>query len=142
MKKKLQSRKRKSVPVPIASMGDIAFLLIIFFMVCSKISKDNSNVSVVLPWSQYVEENEDQVVARVAMDEDGKIFLDGFVVETPKDVEWGLRALLADTVTNDQRMVQFKADANLPKEQFEPVIEAITTAGGQLMAVGEDTPQQ
>lgn len=142
MKKKLQSRKRKGVPVPIASMGDIAFLLIIFFMVCSKISKDNSNVNVVLPWSQFVEENEDQVVARVAIDEDGQIFLDGFVVESAKDVEWGLRALLADTVSNDQRMVQFKADANLPKEQFEPVLEAITTAGGQLMAVGEDTPQQ
>lgn len=129
------------MPVPIASMGDIAFLLIIFFMVCSKISKDNSNVTVVLPWSEYVEENDDQIVSRIAMDGDGQIFMDGFLVDGPKDVEWGLRALLTDTVSDDQRKVQFKADTNLVKEQFEPVLEAITTAGGQLMAVGENTPQ-
>ena len=37
MKREPQRKKRRSVTVPVASMGDIAFLLIIFFLVCSSI---------------------------------------------------------------------------------------------------------
>lgn len=137
MKRRNRRQKRRKVPVPIASMGDIAFLLIIFFLVCSEISRDNSNVQVELPYSEYVEKNENRTAARVAVDTDGQIFLDGVKVETPKDVEWGVRAILTNTVSDDQRHVQFKCDAALPKEQFEPVLKAIAEAGGIIDAVGE-----
>lgn len=118
-------------------MGDIAFLLIIFFLVCSEISRDNSNVQVELPYSEYVEKNEERTAARVAVDTNGEIYLDGTKVTNAKDVEWGVRAMLADTVSDDQRHVQFKCDATLPKEQFEPVLKAIAEAGGIIDAVGE-----
>ena len=137
MKKRNQRKKRKPIPVPIASMGDIAFLLIIFFLVCSEISRDNSNVQVQLPYSEYVEKNEARIAARVAVDASGEIYLDGYNVTTAKDVEWGVRAILAKTISDDQRHVQFKCDAQLPKEQFEPVLKAIAEAGGIIDAVGE-----
>ncbi len=140
-RKKLQSKKRKGVPVPIASMGDIAFLLIIFFMVCSELSKDKPQ-PMTLPWSEFVEKQEVDVVARVQIDKDGGIWLDGHQYEFPKDIEWGIRALTANTNDDEERKVQFSCDTNLPKEQFEPVLEAIAAGGGILMAVGEDTPQQ
>lgn len=140
-KKKLQSKKRKGVPVPIASMGDIAFLLIIFFMVCSEISKQKPQ-PMTLPWSEYVEKEEVDVIARVQIDKDGGIWLDNFQYDSPKDIEWGIRALTANTSEDAERKVQFSCDTNLPKERFEPVLEAIAAGGGILMAVGEDTPQQ
>ncbi|MGB0292094.1 MAG: ExbD/TolR family protein [Luteolibacter sp.] len=140
-KKKLQSKKRKGVPVPIASMGDIAFLLIIFFMVCSEISKQKPQ-PMTLPWSEYVEKEEVDVIARVQIDKDGGIWLDNFQYDSPKDIEWGIRALTANTSEDTERKVQFSCDTNLPKERFEPVLEAIAAGGGILMAVGEDTPQQ
>ena len=99
MKKRLQSKKRRTVPVPIASMGDI--------------------------------------VARIAVDENGEIYFDGTRVDNAKDVEWGVRALLTNTISDDQRHVQFKCDSSLPKETFEPVIKAIAAAGGIIEAVGE-----
>jgi biopolymer transport protein ExbD len=139
MKKALHRKKRRSVPVPIASMGDIAFLLIIFFMVCSEVSKDNSKAQLTLPFSQYVEKIEIPVVARIAVDENAEIFFDGYRVDSPKDVEMGIRALLTNTVSDDQRHVQFKCDAALPKESFEPVIKAIAEGGGIIEAVGENT---
>ena len=132
-----QSKKRRKVPVPIASMGDIAFLLIIFFLVLSEISKDNANIQVTLPESEHVKKNEFTVAARVAIDENGEIYLDGVKVDSAKDVEWGIRALLANTVTDDQRYVQFKCDAALPKETFGPVFKAVAEAGGKMLAVGE-----
>ena len=130
-------KKRRHVPVPIASMGDIAFLLIIFFLVCSEVSKDKTNLQVTLPESRHVAKNEATFAARVAIDEDGEVYLDGVQVDWAKDIEWGVRALLTNTVTEEQRYVQFKCDAVIPKETFEPVIKAIAEAGGRLKAVGE-----
>ena len=139
MKKRLQSKKRRTVPVPIASMGDIAFLLIIFFMVCSEVAKDK-NMAVVLPLSEHVKKMQAVVVARVAVDENGEIYFDGTRVDNAKDVEWGVRALLTNTISDDQRHVQFKCDSALPKETFEPVIKAIAAGGGIIEAVGELQP--
>jgi biopolymer transport protein ExbD len=118
-------------------MGDIAFLLIIFFLVCSEVSKDKNNLQVTLPSSEYVEKTKVKVVARVAMDENGDIYFDGTKVDNAKDVEWGVRALLTNTVSDEQRHVQFKCDRSQPKEAFEPVLQAIAAAGGIIEAVGE-----
>jgi len=138
--KQLQRNTRRTVPVPIASMGDIAFLLIIFFLVCSEVAKDKTNLQVTLPLSEYVKKTEARVAARVAIDETGQIFLDGVAVNNAKDVEFGIQARLANTVADDQRHVQFKCDAALPKATFEPVLQAIAEAGGIIDAVGEKEP--
>jgi biopolymer transport protein ExbD len=121
-------------------MGDIAFLLIIFFLVCSEAIKDNSNLPVELPTSEHVVQTKATVVARVTIDETGEIHFDGSRVDSAKDVEWGVRALLTNTVSDDQRHVQFKCDKSQPKEIFQPVLQAIAEAGGIIEAVGE--PEQ
>ena len=139
--RKSRRKKRRSVPVPVASMGDIAFLLIIFFMLCSEVSKEKNDLNVTLPRSIHVEKNEISVVARVSIDVNGEIYFEGQKVDNPKDVEWGVRAMLANTVSDDQRHVQFKCDAALPKESFEPVLQAIAEAGGIIEAVGEKFEQ-
>ncbi len=139
--KRSRRKKRKPVTLPIASMGDIAFLLIIFFLVCSEVSKDKNNLKVALPNSEYVEKTKVDVVARVALDETGTIYFDGAKVDNAKDVEWGIRALLTNTVADEQRHVQFKCDKSQPKEVFEPVLQAIAEAGGIIEAVGEKPGQ-
>lgn len=140
-KRAQRKKKRRTVPVPIASMGDIAFLLIIFFLVCSEVSKDRSDLKVTDPQSEYVRKTKVTVAARVAIDKEGTIYFDGAQVESAKDVEWGVRAVLASTVSDDQRHVQFKCDAAQPKQTFEPVVKAIVEAGGILEAVGTTEDQ-
>ena len=132
-----RKKKRRKVQVPIASMGDIAFLLIIFFMLLSEFSKDK-DLPIELPRSDQVKKTEVVVVARVAMAADGVISFDGDQVDSAKDIEWGVRALLSKTVADEQRHVQFKCDASLSKEQFEPVLKAIAEGGGIIEAVGEN----
>jgi biopolymer transport protein ExbD len=132
-----RKKKRRKVQVPIASMGDIAFLLIIFFMLLSEFSKDK-DLPIELPRSDQVKKTEVVVVARVAMAADGVIYFDGDQVDSAKDIEWGVRALLSKTVADEQRHVQFKCDASLSKEQFEPVLKAIAEGGGIIEAVGEN----
>ncbi|MFK7910836.1 MAG: ExbD/TolR family protein [Akkermansiaceae bacterium] len=144
MNKRIQRKKkqkRRAIPVPIASMGDIAFLLIIFFLVCSESVKDNANIEATVPQSEYAKKMEASVAARVAIDVNGVIYFDGTPVDNAKDIEWGVRAILANTASDDQRHVQFKCDAALPKETFEPVMKAIVEAGGILEAVGENNQE-
>jgi biopolymer transport protein ExbD len=136
MKRQPQRKKRRAVAVPVASMGDIAFLLIIFFLVCSEESKERSDLEVTPPVSEHVRKNEAKVAARVAIDKAGVVYFDGARVDGAKDVEWGVRAILTRTVSDDQRRVKFTCDATLPKETFEPVLQAIATAGGIIEAVG------
>jgi biopolymer transport protein ExbD len=132
-----RKKKRRTVEVPVASMGDIAFLLIIFFLLLSEFAKDK-DLPIDLPVSKQVEKTEAVVVARVAIDSEGVIYFDGDRVDNAKDVEWGVRALLTKTVADEQRHVQFKCDASLSKETFEPVLKAIAEAGGIIEAVGEE----
>lgn len=133
-----RKKKRKPIALPIASMGDIAFLLIIFFLVCSEVSKDNGKLKVALPTSEHVTKTTVDVVARVVVDDKGDIYFDGSRVDNAKDVEWGVRALLTNTVTDDQRHVQFRCDKSQPREVFEPVLQAIASAGGIIEAVGDN----
>lgn len=136
-------KKRRTVPVPTASMGDIAFLLIIFFLVCSEVSQDAADIQVTLPASARVEKATASAVAKVAIDKDGQIFFNGSRVDSAKDVELGIHALVSTTVSEDQRHVQFRCDEAITNETFEPVLKAIAEGGGILDAVGtkkESTP--
>ena len=138
MSRRPQRKKRRTVTVPVASMGDIAFLLIIFFLVCSEASKEKSDLDVTPPTSEHVRKTEVPVAARVVIDKAGVIYFDGTRVDGARDVEWGVRALLTRTVSDEQRHVRFNCDASLPKEIFEPVLQAIAAGGGISEAVGTD----
>jgi len=136
MRRKPQRKKRKPIPVPIASMGDIAFLLIIFFMVASEAAK-NPNIALTPPLSEFVKTNEATLAARISIDDVGQLYFDGVLVDGPKDIEWGVRAVINDATSDDQRRVLFSCHESLPKETFEPVLKAIAEAGGIIEAVGE-----
>jgi biopolymer transport protein ExbD len=84
-----------------------------------------------------VKKPEITVVAYVTVDENGELYFDGQRVESAKDIEWGVRALLTNSVSDDQRHVQFKCDKSQSKEVFQPVLQAIAEAGGIIEAVGE-----
>lgn len=137
MKRYRDKKKRRNVPVPIASMGDIAFLLIIFFMLLSEFAKDK-DLELEPPISEKVVKAEVVVAARVAIDKYEQIYLDGQPVESPKDIEWGVRALLDKTVAEEQRHVEFKCHKSLPHRVYNPVVKAIAEGGGILEAVGEE----
>ena len=135
---KRRKKKRRKIPIPVASMGDIAFLLIIFFLVCSEASKDNSKLKIEPPISEHVQKTKAVVVARVDIDDKGQVYFDGAPVDGAQAVEGGLRFLLTNTVSDEQRHVQFRCDKSQPREIFEPVLQAIASAGGIIEAVGEN----
>lgn len=129
-------RRRKVISVPVASMGDIAFLLIIFFMITSSFAREQS-IRMTPPKAPDLLEIQNVPVS-VSIDEEGKIYL--LDAETDiQGVEYGVAALLKDVEDDARKIVRFRCDSKIQKEIFEPVLNAITKGGGIVAAVGELT---
>jgi len=117
-------------------MGDIAFLLIIFFMLLSEFAKDK-DIQYDPATSEYVEKTEEPAALRVAIDENGVLYVDGKQVQSAEDIRARVEIALADTVSDSQRHIHLKVDRDQPQSSYMPVIEAITEGGGVLQMIGE-----
>ena len=130
-------RLRSKLPpsIPISSMGDIAFLLIIFFMISSNFIKEAS-VELKPPRAADLEPIKESPIA-VAIDENGMFYIQGNQVPDSEAIEWGVRALVADKETQEGRTVMFRCDQSIQREIFEPVIDSIAKGGGLIAAMGD-----
>ncbi len=132
---KLRKARRVAPTVPLASMGDIAFLLTIFFILTSNFAKDDTR-KIKPPSARELAQMENQNVS-VSIDADGGIFFNGRPVASPATVEAGVAGFLVGKKETKDRMVVFRCDKGVDKKVFEPVLAAISKAGGVIAAVGE-----
>ncbi len=117
--------------VPSAAMGDIAFNLLIFFVILAK-AQDDSHVK----WQPAAAANLERVAnskVNVAIDEANLLYLNGQQIG---------QAQLADRVGDllgelpaGERTVLLKVHKQATAMYYEPVIEAISEAGGDLVHV-------
>lgn len=126
--------------VPTASMGDIAFLLTIFFILTSNFAKE-AGIKFKPAAAREVKTLKESRVS-VVVDEKGQIHLQGKLVADAKAIEWGVAALIANAKTPEARQVMLKCDKNVDRSIFEPVLEAISKAGGIIVAIGEKSAAQ
>jgi len=134
-RKQRRRRRRSKIVVPVASMGDIAFLLIIFFMICSNFAKE-AGIPVEPPRSPDLDRVK-QTTTVVSVDADGQIYFQGHRIHNAKAVETEVAELLKTATTADARNVLFRCDRKVAKDIFEPVMDAITRGGGTIVAVGD-----
>jgi biopolymer transport protein ExbD len=115
-------------------MGDIAFLLIIFFMVTSNFIKE-AHVEIEQASAPDIDVIKESQVS-VTMDKDGNLWLQG--QPCPVQVlEEGVSALVAE---REEKVVMLKIDKDLPNGRFGPVFLALSRAGAEIALVG--TPQK
>ncbi len=125
-------RKRPGrIAVPVASMGDIAFLLIIFFVLTTNFIKEK-DIELEQPESPDIEQMEETQVS-VSVDENGEVWLQG----DPIHVET-LESEVAALVENkEDKAVMLKVDKNLKHSAYGPVVMALSEAGVEIALVGE-----
>ncbi len=116
--------------IPYINIGDIAFLLIIFFILTSTFMRE-SYIKVKPPVSPDVKRVKDAEVS-VSMDEKGQIWLQGTLCQL-SSLEGGLNALLQDKA---EKIVMVKIDRGLLQSQFGPVMAALSNAGAEVILVG------
>lgn len=122
--------QRIAPTVPTASMADIAFLLIIFFMLTTSFSPERTSVA--LPKSETQAEVSDEA-AIVAVTADGEIhFTDGEAPSQPMSDMRALGAIVHDLVqlaANKEFLI--KADEKVRFEAVDDVLETLRNNGAK-----------
>jgi biopolymer transport protein ExbD len=127
------NRKRRKMPmaVSVASMGDIAFLLIIFFILASNFAQE-AHIDLDTAKSPDIEKIKRSQVS-VAVDKDGQIYLQG--EECPVDLlDGGVKALLEG---EDNKVVMLTVHRELPHDVYGPVFLKLSEAGAEIALIGE-----
>lgn len=115
------------------AMGDIAFLLLIFFVILARAVDDSH-----LQWQPATAEEIEATGATrasVVIDADSRLFLNGRETQA-NQLSDALKDLLGSSEPG-KRVVLLKVDSEAKAKYFEPAIEAISVAGGDLVHVLE-----
>jgi biopolymer transport protein ExbD len=80
---KIKKKTKASTEIPNASMSDIAFLLLIFFMVSTVFVKERG-LQVTMPQAEEIEKIPRNNAATVYVDRNGNISIDDMIVEIPQ----------------------------------------------------------
>ncbi|MCH1421039.1 MAG: ExbD/TolR family protein [Akkermansiaceae bacterium] len=129
-------RKKLTASVPSFAMGDIGFLLLIFFVILAR-AQDDSHVR----WQPAKLKEVEMVaspLASVTIDTGFKNYLDGKEISTDA-LPAALSKILGDTPSG-KRYVFLKVHKEAKAIHFEPIIAAISEAGGDLVHILE--PEQ
>jgi biopolymer transport protein ExbD len=127
---RIHRRKRMNMIVPVTSMGDIAFLLIIFFILTSNFMKE-SHLEVTPPVSKDLLELE-QAPVSLAIDKHGAVYLQG--TEVPAGALDSQLELLLSRRTD--KVVMVRIDETVTEEHFRPVLLALSKAGAEPALLG------
>ena len=101
MRRPRKQRRRAKIIIPVASMADIAFQLIIFFMICSSFARE-AGIPLRPPTTPNIERLRESNSA-VAIDTQGQIYVQGRRVPDALSVETELAALLRNARTAEAR---------------------------------------
>ncbi len=129
MQLRSKTKVQKTV-IPTASMSDIAFLLIIFFMLTTSFSPERTSVQ--LPESIVRSDVSDQA-SIIAIKEDGTImFTSGeepaYELSGPNELAQVTKEIV-NLVENKEFVI--KADRNVPYQMVDSVLDALRTNGAR-----------
>ncbi len=124
-------KKKERAYIPTASMADIAFLLIVFFMVTT-IFRVEKGIEIVLPEAMTTERLPKRDVSRVWINRAGDICIDDRFVELR---EVGI--LFAEKLNENPEMwVQVKGDRNVKYGDVAWVLEELKKARAIKVSLG------
>jgi len=121
---KFVSRAKVTEKIPTASMADIAFLLLIFFML-STIFKQYQGLPVQLPRAQRTEKIETKRnITHIWTTAEGRVAIDDMLVDTPS-----IRTIMYNKrVTNPKIIVSLKTDRRAKYGVMAEVMEELKKA--------------
>lgn len=107
----LRGRNKITPEFNMSSMTDIVFLLLIFFMIASTLTKQLDTIEVKLPQAKGKTENRSSIT--VSINKDNRFYIDDKTVSKSK-----LKAQLISTLgKSDSRVIILRAEKNVPIEE-------------------------
>lgn len=127
----IRRKKKPNLVLPLSSMGDIAFLLIIFFMLASNFMK-TGNVELEKPAAPALERQEAPKCS-VMVNKDGVVWCDG-VQTTAAELESFIKPIVEK---DRETSVHLSFHKELKRDDFLPVVEAVSESGAKMILTGE-----
>ena len=128
------ARRQPKAEVPSIAMGDIAFNLLVFFVILAR-AQDDSHLQWTAAKAKKLEVAQ-HTKASIVIDKDEKLYFNGLPVS-----ESQLGTMLEEHLKGapaGERTVLLKAHKEATALRFQPVLEAIGEAGGDLVHVLND----
>ena len=119
----LRRKEGSGARIPTSSMADIAFLLIVFFMVTT-IFKLEQGLAITLPRSTSGEKIPREKVAHIWIDRTGTLSIDDLVISVP-DIE---PMILAKLRENRGLIISFNTDEQAPYRVVDEAMERLKLA--------------
>lgn len=113
----------------LASMSDIAFLLIIFFAVAGRFTRTEKAVALptVVASDRMTPRDIEILVMR-----DGAMMLNGAPVQDPADLTEALQGFITQDMSQEARTVAVFVDAETPWRYTKLAVDAVNRADGNL----------
>ncbi len=114
---------KKETYIPTSSMGDISFLLLVFFIV-TVVFTDETGLVVELPRAEAGEEGIRELISNIYINRAGLVSIDDMIVR-PEDVA---PVMSQKMVENPLTIVAFKTDKHTPYRVVSDVMEGLKEA--------------
>ncbi len=127
------TRRTMAAGVPQVAMADIAFNLVLFFIMMAK-TQDDSHLQWQPAHGGHLQSTANSKVS-IVVDKSKSMYLNGQQIgisQLKTSVELALQGLPVG-----KRAVLLKIDKETPAHVFEPIVEAVSQAGGEIMHVLE-----
>jgi len=128
----LKKREREEVEIPSSSLADIAFLLLLFFLVATTIDVDKGVDLALPPVGSEVEINKKNIT-NLLINDSGQILLDNKVVDV-EEVDDIIRDKL---LRNDKLIVSVKTARKTKYEVYIHVLDQLKKAGATRISIAE-----
>lgn len=129
----LKKRPRGDAEIPSASLADIAFLLLIFFLVCTTIDVDKG-LRLVLPPPDVTEEKiPKKNILNILINDAGEVLLENEVVNV-RDIERIVRDKL---IENDKLIISLKTTRLTKYKIYIEVLDQLKKADATRISIAE-----
>ncbi|MCH2600664.1 MAG: ExbD/TolR family protein [Pirellulaceae bacterium] len=135
----MRERRRNKLMVepPSSATGDIAFNLIVFFLVCASVQPDSGRQQTLPRSEQESEEQSENIEVQLGRN---TVMLNGNVLRQ-EDFDAALKRALTGKTRDEDRVVVVKSKADTPYYHWVTVTEMIESAGGIITIQTEEEQQ-
>jgi biopolymer transport protein ExbD len=137
---KERRRRKLLVEPPASATGDIAFNLIIFFLVCASVQPDSGREQVLPRSEQQQQEQKQMDNIEVQLTRD-RVFVNGSpmtINDFPENFQGALTRALENKTSQSDRVVVVKSKPETPYSYWITITEMIEQAGGVVTIQREE----
>ncbi|MBM4116331.1 biopolymer transporter ExbD [bacterium] len=129
----IEKKPRPKPGIPTATMGDIVFLLLIFFM-ATTIFKQENGLDVTLPRAEASKKQNNEQLANIWVDQKGRVSINDKLIYL-SDVQNVMKRRLE---SNPLLIVSFKADSRVRYEIMNSIMEELKAINAVRVVFSSD----